>query len=613
MASPILMQNENLTKELSKTKVGRSAFNLSHSKTFPMYIGAMYPCMCLPTMPTESVEINCTALLKQLSPLSVPLMADLKLNTAFFWCDYRLGWKKFERFMQGGRSGDETYELPKYSDYQPAGNTYLLAPLNNSQPSLRKVKDSIRTYLGVTKNQSKELPEAFPFFAYQMIIRDFYTNVDRLPENAGSAPVGMNNDDDWCYNNLFPANPDDFRLSDGKQRTVNGVEIGKIRYHEFRPDYFLSSTYAPMRGTAPTIDISQSNLKISQDTRVILERYNSNTILLNEAAQQPLYTKVGISPNVPPQIITNHPLNAGLETVGAVSKVNLETPLTSSTTNYLYGEFPNVRYIDGRAVNDIPLNGSIQASVTAAQLTWLNQLTTYKELNVLCKPYYKDFLNAHFDNVRIGEEQTERPVYIGGSSQRIQINEVTQVSQSTDSSPLGTVAAKAGSLDSNNIGQFFCNNYGFIIGIAYIVPDILYEPAMPRWLSRETNLDFYSPEFANLSMQAILNKEFYVSQDSDWNNAALGYQGSFDELRSMPNQVAGDLLNDSMQDLQHYVMLRKFTDSNKPELTHKFLSMRDNIDYSAWALGDSVAPFIGQFANYVNAIMPMPYVAVPKH
>lgn len=593
MASPILMQNENLTKELSKSKVGRSAFNLSHSKTFPMYIGAMYPCMCLPTMPTESVEINCTALLKQLSPLSVPLMADLKLNTAFFWVDYRLVWKKFERFMQGGRSGNETYDLPKYGN-----SNNLLPALTNTN-----ISKDLRTYFGITKNQSSTLPEAIPFFAYQMIMRDFYTNVDRLQETQ-TETSGYSDDNDWTYDNLFPADPDVFRLRDGVQSKVNGVDLMKIRFHEFRPDYFLSSTYAPMRGEAPTINLTDSvNLQ-----------FNNGSITIGAPTLSNGSNPTGYSKNV--RVINSQGDNVLVGNAQSTpTEYTIKTNTGMSNQNLVVGLQGEIGQTLSGSINNLTTTAStsFDLSVTSAQLTWLNQLTTYKELNVLCKPYYKDFLNAHFENVRIGEEQTERPVYIGGSSQRIQINEVTQVSQSTDSSPLGTVGAKAGSLDSNNIGQFFCNNYGIIIGIAYIVPDMIYEPALPRWLTRETNLDFYSPEFANLSMQAILNREFFVSNDNSWNDSALGYQGAFDELRSMPNQVAGDLLNDSMQDLQHYVMLRKFSNDNKPELTYKFLSMRDNIDYSAWALGDSVAPFIGQFANYVNAIMPMPYVAVPKH
>lgn len=598
MASPILMQNENLSKELSKSKVGRSAFNLSHSKTFPMYIGAMYPCMCLPTMPTESVEINCTALLKQLSPLTVPLMADLKLNTAFYWVDYRLAWKKFERFMQGGRTGNETYDLPKYG-YTQGETTYIPALSNNTANEGNTFHSDLRTYLGITKEASTILPEALPFFAYQMICRDFYTNVDRLTETAGSNPSYHNNDNDWCYNNLFPANPDTFRLSDGVQRSVNGVYLDKIRYHEFRPDYFLSSTYAPMRGDAPTITISNGTLQ-------------SPIQITNPKLVTPEQSPLGL-PITFGSVQNNTELKLGNATPTGTTAFTVEAGSGASAGAPLYAKLSGTNTLGSTLNGTASFDYTISAQVTAAQLTWLNQLTTYKELNVLCKPYYKDFLNAHFDSVRIGEEQTERPVYIGGSSQRISISEVTQVSQSTDSSPLGTVGAKAGSLDSNNIGQFFCNDYGVIIGIAYIVPDVIYEPALPRWLTRDTNLDFYSPEFANLSMQAILNREFYVSDNVSWNNEALGYQGAFDELRSMPNQVSGDLLNDSMSDLQHYVMLRKFANNNKPELTHEFLSMRNNIDYSAWALGDSVAPFIGQFANYVNAIMPMPYVAVPKH
>ena len=88
---------------------------------------------------------------------------------------------------------------------------------------------------------------------------------------------------------------------------------------------------------------------------------------------------------------------------------------------------------------------------------------------MLHKPYYNDFLNAHFDGVRVGESPVEKPIYIGGTSQLISINEILQTSQTTESSPLGNQGATAMSLSQNYVGKYYCNNYGYIIGIANYV------------------------------------------------------------------------------------------------------------------------------------------------
>lgn len=230
---------------------------------------------------------------------------------------------------------------------------------------------------------------------------------------------------------------------------------------------------------------------------------------------------------------------------------------------------------------------------------------------MLHKPYYNDFLNAHFDGVHVGDSPAERPQYIGGTSQLVSINEILQTSASSDTSALGTQGATAMSLASNYVGKYFCNNYGYIIGVAYIVPDLYYNPAIPRHFSRRAKEDYYSPEFANLSMQATLNKEIFYSNDETWNNSPWGYTGAFDEMRSIPNRIAGDLLNDSYQDLQAWVLRRRMSNDNLPSMSTSWLSLKGNVEKTAFQVANMPA-FMLQCANYIKAVRPMPKVAIPK-
>ena len=113
----LLAQNDNLAIENLKQKVGRSVFDLSHTTTFPIDVdGAILPICCIETVPSDSFDISVECLLRQLSPLAVPLMTRFKLNTAFFYCDNRLAWKKWDRFMTGGRSGNEVYDIPRMAN-----------------------------------------------------------------------------------------------------------------------------------------------------------------------------------------------------------------------------------------------------------------------------------------------------------------------------------------------------------------------------------------------------------------------------------------------------------------------------------------------------------------
>lgn len=654
----LLAQNDNLAIDELKQSVGRSVFDLSHTTTFPINPdGAILPICCIETVPSDSFQINVECLLRQLSPLAVPQMVNYRLNTAFYYCSNRIAWKKWDRFLEGGRSGDEVYDIPRVCNVQNAKNlndetiTSCLSDVitTNTSGVYSDYSNLLHTYFGIQSNLSYDLisntvnssrsstslsedcPVAFPFFDYQLICRDYYTDIDRLADTSSSnRPYGSKPFADWAYANLYPADDDEIRLVDGIQIRSgfqsgddssvdwHGFYLDKVRYHNVRDDYFTTSKKAPMRGTAPEIQTSSSTITLPSGTELNIGKINASTNLLNTAEGSetiPLtFTGQG----------TNDFLVTADNKIGSTDARGLVYITPPSTTNQDVGAnrglntaIPynlldsQVNSVHGKLTSAVTAVQSNTLSVSAASLRILSQLTVWKELNMLRKPMYNSFLNAHYEKVRVGDSLVETPQYIGGTSQLISINEILQQSASTESSPLGTQGATAFSLQSGKVGSYFCNDYGYIIGVAYIIPDMYYEPAMPRNFSRRTKEDFYFPEFANLSMQAILNKEIFMSDDDDWNNTPWGYTGAFDEMRSIPNRIAGDLLNDNYTDLKSWVLRREFSNDNLPSMSTEFLSLHDNVDYTAWKV-PSMPKFMLQCANYIKAVRPMPYVAIPK-
>lgn len=574
----LLTQNDNTVLDYLRPKVGKTYFPNSNTNVFPMVIGKIYPFFLRPCAPSESLEIGVTALVKQLSPLSVSLMANFKLNTAFYYIDYRLTWHKFERFMTGGKSGDEHYDIPLLGD-----GTGNLASVDSN------ITDSLRSYMNITTHaisSAADLPEAAAFYGYQLVCRDYYTNEDRL-EDTSTDPL-----EDWTYENLFPADPFDFQLQDGEQEEVNGVVLDKFRWHEVREDYFTASKPRPMRGEEPSIHLSDVTAELDASDALSSDGVTGGDLSVVGLRQQDNKFYV-------PAKIGSSTISLDVDSNGVLTGSSSGS-LRSVASNHLKA-----------AIEKIKVVGYTSANVTVRQIRWLEQVSVFKEANMIAKPYYSAWLRAHFNGVNVGETAIERPIYIGGTSQDIILSDVIQTTP-TDSSPLGSIGQTAHSLANNYVGKMYCNNHGFILGVAYIIPDFIYEPAMPRWLNRRTNTDFLTPEFANLSMQAILNKEYFYSSDNDWNGSVLGYTGMYDEYRSYPNYAAGELLDSSQTDLNKMVLLRRFDNTNKPEITHKFLSLEGNFDYSAWAAGDTVAPFLVNFASMVGDVLPLPRVAIPK-
>ena len=81
------------------------------------------------------------------------------------------------------------------------------------------------------------------------------------------------------------------------------------------------------------------------------------------------------------------------------------------------------------------------------------------------------------------------------------------------------------------VNQSMCASYrasefGLIMGIMSVMPRTAYQQGIDRQWLRQTKYDFYFPEFANLSEQAIERVELYASANPTENTTIFGYQES---------------------------------------------------------------------------------------
>ena len=133
------------------------------------------------------------------------------------------------------------------------------------------------------------------------------------------------------------------------------------------------------------------------------------------------------------------------------------------------------------------------------------------------------------------------PKYIGGSKSPVIVSEVLQTSSSDATSPQGNMAGHGVSASSTFCGKYRATEHGLIMGILSIMPRTMYQQGMDRQWLRRSRYDFYFPEFANLSEQAILNCELYATTVESTNKAIFGYQGRYDEMRTKRNMVCGQM------------------------------------------------------------------------
>lgn len=236
------------------------------------------------------------------------------------------------------------------------------------------------------------------------------------------------------------------------------------------------------------------------------------------------------------------------------------------------------------------------ATFNVSDLRLAFQVQKWLERNARCGTRYTEFLQSHF-GVSPRDERLQRPEYVGGSKSRMVVSEVLQTSSTDASSPQGNLAGHGILVGQQFVGKYYAQEYGVMVGLLSIMPRAAYQQGIDRQWLKDTLYDFYFPEFANLSEQAIKQAEIYASGSSSENNAVFGYQGRYNEMRYKRNQVCGNLRDT----FDYWHLGRKF--STAPLLNDSFLQC--NPDKRIFAV-PSEPGLIITFGNLIKAVRPIP-------
>ena len=244
------------------------------------------------------------------------------------------------------------------------------------------------------------------------------------------------------------------------------------------------------------------------------------------------------------------------------------------------------------------------------RLAW--QIQRWQERNMRAGVRYEEFIKAHW-GIDIGDHRAAIPIYIGGGKQPVIVSEVLGTNQDNTVQPQGTLGGHGISVERRSIGSYSVKEYGLIMGIMSIIPKPTYDQGIQRQWTKYTRYDYYTPEFANLSEQAILEKELYVSTSASNNETVFGYTGAWDEYRVKHGMLAGELHTETAGPggavpgtLAYWHLGQLY--SARPALNQEFIECVPRDD--AWA-APSTTQWIVNFANLLTAIRPMPAISEP--
>ena len=187
---------------------------------------------------------------------------------------------------------------------------------------------------------------------------------------------------------------------------------------------------------------------------------------------------------------------------------------------------------------------------------------------------YTEIVQSHF-GVTSPDARLQRPEYLGGGKDRINVNPIAQTSSTDTTTPQGNMSAFATTGFSGHGFSKSFTEHSVVIGMACVFADLNYQQGLHRNFSRQTRWDFYWPALAHIGEQAVLNKEIYATgaaADDD----VFGYQERFAEYRYKPSQVTGKMRSSSATSLDNWHLAQEF--SALPVLNSSFIEENPPVD-----------------------------------
>lgn len=575
--------------------VKRSKFDLSRITNFTMDAGMIVPFDFFEVLPGTTVNLSNSYALDTLPLIQSPI-TRYKVIVHWYYMKARDMWKGAKTQATRGRSGNISLKTPVVDlDFPFKKNSVVIDGRLSKDYFISH--HSLSSFLGVPPKYSGNLakdsnsvivdyfahslvpdnpsgadanvtgfkgyryPNALPFMMYQSIVKNNYVNSNLLQDNHALFPV--EGDDDWLLpydatvTNFVgyaknPAEYDDL-VSDVYgvySSSDKAVRLDQLRYSMFDDDYFTTALPWLQRGDVKTLSAGGDLPLDSIDSIIENIKFDASDAV-GDWNNSDLHTN----------LILDHQHN----------KFTVNS--SSSNKYHLIGAFERLKT---RLNEDFKKSVPVNLSVTANQLRELISLSVWQERNARVDGSYNSLIYQHWSVNPRSEEH--KPVYMGGFVDYINFSTILQSSESTSSSPLGSTAGRGTSGGSSKINDnFFCEDYGYCMGIIQIKPDTTYMQGVEHALScKNTFEDIAFPEFENLSPEPILNKEIYVSGEDSVDNDLFGYQEPYMYYKVRQNVNRGLFQQKPDKDFLFGSFTQARWFNSLPKLSYQFLCMSPN-------------------------------------
>jgi hypothetical protein len=259
----------------------------------------------------------------------------------------------------------------------------------------------------------------------------------------------------------------------------------------------------------------------------------------------------------------------------------------------------------GAPANELKTDLSTATAATINQLREAFQIQKVYERDARGGTRYTEIIRSHFGVVS-PDARLQRPEYLGGGKERININPIAQTSSTDTTTPQGNMSAFG--TTGGRMGGFSKSftEHSVIIGMACVFADLNYQQGLNRMWSRQDRWDFYWPALAHIGEQAVLNKEIYA-QGTAADDNVFGYQERFAEYRYKPSMITGIMRSTATGSLDNWHVAQEF--GSLPALNASFIEENPPIDRVVAVTSEPDLLFDAHFD--LKCARPMPTYSVP--